>query len=149
MDSEIFNKCSLVGWFIAIARTRIDWKGNQFLSAKEEFYSLLLKLLNGESKIELTLVTDEFTFEGFYKKWIEELGFSKLQLKGFNIIVLSIPYADVSLNNREYLGEFFGAAHIEIDELTRKRPDLALECPPEWLEKHVKYQEDLMLGIWQ
>jgi len=160
MRVVLVDSIEIDGWLVGLVRTSSEWTGNQYLSAKAEFYSLLLKMLSNEPYLDLTIVTDIYTAKRFYTRWIEELDVPNVNFKKFSVCIVDVPnetneligLVDESehpiLNNKtQWREEFRLSADKFIEKLYKNRTDLVQSFPPDWIYQYVVSPEDLVVGI--
>ncbi|MEQ3645335.1 hypothetical protein [Alteromonas sp.] len=146
------------GWRLDLYRNRLEWRGNQFLVAKSEFYELLAKTNHALSPVHVNVYADLDTCL-IYERWLNDAGLiSSESFKFFVVHIQKEKYFELALKEtqdgeytlfeekevlktQEYLTDLMTACRRCISE-NQKGISFVKNEIPDWLECHQKYKID-------
>jgi len=140
MENKV-QSSHVIGWRVDLVRHHLFWKGNQYLHAKLEFFTLLLKAQSLNLNIDVHIYTDPETMDRFYKRWLEEEGYDLSALMCIHIIHLKQDCWELE----EWLSVTSKQIEVQWEKDLRC---LDTEFPPDHIYKYIQGQDDSVLAIW-
>lgn len=146
------------GWRLDLYRNKLEWRGNQFLVAKSEFYELLAKTNQALAPVHVNVYADMDTFLT-YERWLNDAGLTFNESFKFCVVhIQKERYVEIAwketqdgeytlftekelLRTKEYLTDLMMSCERCINE-NQKNIRLVEDEVPDWLECHQKYKID-------